>query len=605
MNSIEDVIRREPAENGSTTFIKSVATVTPVPTYSGEDDLETFMKWLQNFLTFIDIHQLVGEQNDHNRVITTRSALTGPTQVWFDTTIRPNQISRHREMPNFIDTITRLADAFITPAAATRSQQSFERVRYDSDKGIRAYVRELQMISYHLLMPVDEYTLRKRIVEAIPYRIRNHLIDYKGLSTSTSSVVEWVDAVERRERELLERSAYDAVARQRVRTTTTSKETSTPRRRDETPARTQQRTQTTRQLASARPVGPTVTSRQRLPLSEITCHACGEKGHYRGSVECPRTPTSARLHAIGVNAADEDNQELIIPDIQIEEPFEGEDYDGEADVGFEPEDEDDNGIGAVVATLHVDDSDNDDDVMASIHVIESDDDDDEVVYLAAATTSSAKDDRDIADELLRSVKTQYEERGSGMKVPIRGPSAKQLKVDSQKEWASNPNIKNPKDPTSSQIRRRGRCLTAIVNVNGVDAFMCWDTGSELDAISPDFIRATGLPPKAKEKPIKIRLGTKGSSSMTSYEVNATLNFGQTKLRQNLDVVNLDRWDVILGATFCDEHDVKLDFGKRTVRFGDTLIHALSKDEEAAVRKGDRQLKQGESKTRLAAMANDA
>src|ERR1700692_687592 len=65
INSIKDVIRREPAENGSTTFIKSVATVTPVPTYSGEDDLDTFMKWLQNFLTFIDIHQLVGEQNDH------------------------------------------------------------------------------------------------------------------------------------------------------------------------------------------------------------------------------------------------------------------------------------------------------------------------------------------------------------------------------------------------------------------------------------------------------------------------------------------------------------------------------------------------------------
>jgi hypothetical protein len=65
-------------------------------------------------------------------------------------------------------------------------------------------------------MLVDEYMLRKCIVEAIPYRIHNHLIDYKGLSTSTSSVVEWVDAIERRERELLERSAYDTIARQRA-----------------------------------------------------------------------------------------------------------------------------------------------------------------------------------------------------------------------------------------------------------------------------------------------------------------------------------------------------------------------------------------------------
>jgi hypothetical protein len=593
IDAVRNVILREPFHEGSNTFIKSVAAITPVPIYSGEDDLEVFMTWLQNFLTFIDMHQLVGERNEHNRVTTTRSALEGPAQIWFDTTIRPSRPGGYREMFKFIDVMLRLSDAFITPAAATRSQQSFERVTYNSEKGIRAYVRELQIISYHLLMPVDEYTSRRRIIEAIHWRIRNHLIDFKGLSTSTSSVVEWVDAIERRERELLERSAYDTVVRQRVRTSTALKATSTSR--DETPTKTQPRTQSTRTTDRARPVGQTIPSRQRLTLSEITCYACGMKGHYKGSKECPKTPTSARLHAIGVKAAEEDDEELITPEVEIEveEPFEGEDYDGNPDVELAQEDEeDDYGVGAIVANIHVVDSD-------------SDNDDDKVVHLAAVTTSSVKDDRAIADELLRSVKTQYEERGSGMKIPIRGPSAKQLKVDSQKVWASNPNIKNPKDPTSSKILRRGRCLTAIVNVNGVDAFMCWDTGSELDAISPDFIRATGLRPKTKENPIKIRLGTKGSSSMTSYEVNAELNFGKTKLIKHLDVVNLDRWDVILGATFCDEHKVVLDFGNRTVRIGDTIVHALSKDEETAVRKGDRPSQHSEIKTRIAAMADGA
>jgi hypothetical protein len=39
--------------------------------------------------------------------------------------------------------------------------------------------------------------------------IRNSLIDLKGLSTSTSSVVEWVEAIARCEQELLEKAAFD------------------------------------------------------------------------------------------------------------------------------------------------------------------------------------------------------------------------------------------------------------------------------------------------------------------------------------------------------------------------------------------------------------
>jgi hypothetical protein len=121
-------------------------------------------------------------------------------------------------------------------------------------------------------------------------------------------------------------------------------------------------------------------------------------------------------------------------------------------------------------------------------------------------------------------------------------------------------------------------------VNGVDAYTCWDSGSELDAISPDFTRATGIEPTAKVSALRIRLGTKGSSSATSYEVTPTLDFGNTKFNHALDVVNLDRWDLLLGSPFCNQYSVVLDYETRTIRFGDTVIKALSREEEAAVRK---------------------
>jgi hypothetical protein len=67
--AIHRIINREPSSSMPNTFIKAVAAITPVPKYGGDNDLETFMEWLQGFLTFIDIHQLVGRDNDYNQII--------------------------------------------------------------------------------------------------------------------------------------------------------------------------------------------------------------------------------------------------------------------------------------------------------------------------------------------------------------------------------------------------------------------------------------------------------------------------------------------------------------------------------------------------------
>ena len=58
-------------------------------------------------------------------------------------------------------------------------------------------------------MVIDEYTLRRHIVEAIPQSICDWLIEHKGLSTSMSTVAEWVEAVEIRKREILKKEAYN------------------------------------------------------------------------------------------------------------------------------------------------------------------------------------------------------------------------------------------------------------------------------------------------------------------------------------------------------------------------------------------------------------
>ena len=76
----------------------------------------------------------------------------------------------------------------------------------------------------------------------------------------------------------------------------------------------------------AMPTGPTKNTRQQKPLNEVKCFACRKTEHYKGLKECPKTPTSAQLHAMGVEEADQETTE------QDESPFEGDEYNGEEDL---------------------------------------------------------------------------------------------------------------------------------------------------------------------------------------------------------------------------------------------------------------------------------
>jgi hypothetical protein len=146
-----------------------------------------------------------------------------------------------------------------------------------------------------------------------------------------------------------------------------------------------------------------------------------------------------------------------------------------------------------------------------------------------ATTGKTERDQKITNKLVSSIKEQYETWGSGIKTPFCRPSAKQLKANEQQMWASNANLKPNMTKGPHQKVWVGHCPTAILKVNGVDAFICFDLGSELDSISPDLAQAVGIEPMAKDASIKICLAMKGSTSTTSYEVKVNINLGKATL----------------------------------------------------------------------------
>jgi len=276
-----------------------------------------------------------------------------------------------------------------------------------------------------------------------------------------------------------------------------------------------------------------------------------------------------------------------------ETPFEGKDFDGEADYGPIDDEDDENGASVIITGFHI--------------VGESDDKElelDSAQVAALVTTGETESDAKLANNLVSSIKEQYEARGSGLKPPFRGPSAKQLKVNEMRTWASNSNAKPNISKGPHPKVRIGRCPTSLLKINGTEALVCWDSGSELDTISPDFARAIGIKTKAKETPINVCLATKGSKSTTSYEVDVNMDFGGATIDHPLEILNLDRWDMILGGYFCRLYNIVIDYESDTIRFGDHVIKALSKDKEASTLKARRGVQKDPTEGKVATLSAD-
>src|SRR6266446_5392960 len=70
------------------------------------------------------------------------------------------------------------------------------------------------------------------------------------------------------------------------------------------------------------------------------------------------------------------------------------------------------------------------------------------------------------------------------------------------------------------------------------------------------------------------MGTKGSRSCIYYGTNADLTVLGQKNKHYFNVVNIERYDAILGAPWLNTYKAMLDFGKHTIHVHGGLISTL-------------------------------
>ncbi|KAF8234460.1 hypothetical protein L208DRAFT_1053201, partial [Tricholoma matsutake] len=98
-----------------------------------------------------------------------------------------------------------------------------------------------------------------------------------------------------------------------------------------------------------------------------------------------------------------------------------------------------------------------------------------------------------------------------------------------------------------------------MKIHGLKANILLDSGCTADSVSPEFIMSANLKVHELEEPVPLQLGMVGSQSKINFGLFAEFKLGTIISKHYFDVINLDRYDAIIGTVFMRKHGIILGF----------------------------------------------
>jgi hypothetical protein len=123
-----------------------------------------------------------------------------------------------------------------------------------------------------------------------------------------------------------------------------------------------------------------------------------------------------------------------------------------------------------------------------------------------------------------------------------------------------------------------RCFVARMRLRDLEAYVLLDSGCTSDSISPEFATSANLKVYELEEPVPLQLGTVGSRSKINFGLFTSFEIGKAIGNHYFDVVNIDRYDAILGTVFMRKHSIVLDFERDEVCIQGTILETVIEGE---------------------------
>ncbi|KAK1219918.1 hypothetical protein PQX77_017342 [Marasmius sp. AFHP31] len=151
-----------------------------------------------------------------------------------------------------------------------------------------------------------------------------------------------------------------------------------------------------------------------------------------------------------------------------------------------------------------------------------------------------------------------------------------LKVDVRLRRSSRP-MNRPNRGGAAERRP----LVALVEIAGQTALTLFGSGCTLECMSPGFARLANVKVHQLAEQHSLQLGTVGSRAKFNYGTIASTEYSTIHDHTYFDIVNIDRYDAIVGTYFMRKHGITLDFKKDQILVNGTVATCLSVGEDAA------------------------
>ncbi|KAF7977809.1 hypothetical protein HWV62_2729 [Athelia sp. TMB] len=145
------------------------------------------------------------------------------------------------------------------------------------------------------------------------------------------------------------------------------------------------------------------------------------------------------------------------------------------------------------------------------------------------------------------------------------------------------NIRRPAPPTGAITRplHSQATISLMVTINGHQALALFDSGSTTDSITPEFGFTSRTRQFKLDEQVTLQLGCVGSRSKIVYGAVAPVSIVGISEEMYFDIVNIDKYDAILGTPFLQRHGILLDFKRSGVLAKGEFFKSFSLADELA------------------------
>ena len=135
-----------------------------------------------------------------------------------------------------------------------------------------------------------------------------------------------------------------------------------------------------------------------------------------------------------------------------------------------------------------------------------------------------------------------------------------------------PNRGDPKDR---------KPITVLMEIGGHPALTLMDSGCTIEALSPAHVHLTNGKVYQLTDQHSLQLGTVGSRAKFNFGTTMKTSYGGIDEDVYFDIVNIDRYDAIVGTRFMRKHGIQLDFERGQVLIRGQSAPTLSEGEDHA------------------------